>query len=84
MKNKLQFIAARPEYCPKPWGLGTCGLKTASKNVFNTLGDGASLGAGHGCNRITASDTSPTTLNRVEGIILVPGRHHNRVTAIQP
>jgi len=26
MKNKLQFIAARPEYCPKPWGLGTCGL----------------------------------------------------------
>ena len=50
MKNKLQFIAARPEYCPKPWGLGTCGLKTASKIALNTLGDGASLGAGHGCN----------------------------------
>lgn len=49
MKNKLQFIAARPEYCPKPWGLGTCGLKPHQRTI-NTLGDGASLGAGHDCN----------------------------------
>lgn len=61
MKNKLQFIAARPEYCPKPWGLGTCG-KNHIKEQFKTLGDGASLGAGHGCNRITSQTTGPASL----------------------
>lgn len=77
MKNKLQFIAARP---------------VNIKDRIKHPGDGASLGAGHDCNTnkffnlsgSQARQPAPRRFNRVEGIIFAPGRHHNRVTAIQP
>lgn len=43
MKNKLQFIAARPEYCPRPLNLGTCQKLTGIKERAQPV-SGASWG----------------------------------------